>query len=213
VVTAATVAVEDEEERRVRLLLLGKAAVLAHQYERPLAAEMDESEQRQTRGAGTCWLFLSTDAGVSARTQLTPARDEDQVSASVGFAPVSLPDSSRTSGGTGAIESHATHRRRAPAVRSSWHVGRWPDRRERHLLATAQLCPLLCPRAQVFGSVEPKRCGIIIRVSGVRVPPPASEVPANRCFLRNSGAAESFRESPAARRSIWRSHVVSCSPR
>ena len=44
-VTAATVAVEDEEERRVRLLLLGKAAVLAHRYERPLAAEMDEEQQ------------------------------------------------------------------------------------------------------------------------------------------------------------------------
>jgi hypothetical protein len=37
---------DDEEERRVRLLLLGKATVLAHRYERPLAAEMDESEQR-----------------------------------------------------------------------------------------------------------------------------------------------------------------------
>jgi hypothetical protein len=36
---------DDEEERRVRLLLLGKAAVLAHRYERPLAAEMDESQQ------------------------------------------------------------------------------------------------------------------------------------------------------------------------
>jgi hypothetical protein len=36
---------DDEEERRVRLLLLGKAAVLAHRYERPLAAEMDETEQ------------------------------------------------------------------------------------------------------------------------------------------------------------------------
>jgi hypothetical protein len=33
---------DDEEERRVRLLLLGKAAVLAHRDERPLAAEMDE---------------------------------------------------------------------------------------------------------------------------------------------------------------------------
>jgi hypothetical protein len=33
----------------VRLLLLGKAAVLAHRYERPLAAEMDEQEQRAAR--------------------------------------------------------------------------------------------------------------------------------------------------------------------
>jgi hypothetical protein len=39
---AQTPARDDEEERRVRLLLLGKAAVLAHRYERPLAAEMDE---------------------------------------------------------------------------------------------------------------------------------------------------------------------------
>ena len=36
---------DDEEERSVRLLLLGKAAVLAHRFERPLAAEMDDSEQ------------------------------------------------------------------------------------------------------------------------------------------------------------------------
>jgi hypothetical protein len=34
----------------VRLLLLGNAAVLAHQYERPLAAEMDE-EERSARDA------------------------------------------------------------------------------------------------------------------------------------------------------------------
>jgi hypothetical protein len=40
-----TLARDDEEERRVRLLLLGKAAVLAHRFERPLAAEMDESQQ------------------------------------------------------------------------------------------------------------------------------------------------------------------------
>jgi hypothetical protein len=40
---------DDEEERRMRLLLLGKAAVLAHRYERPLAAEMDESRQRCSR--------------------------------------------------------------------------------------------------------------------------------------------------------------------
>jgi hypothetical protein len=33
----------------VRLLLLGKAAVLAHRYERPLAAEMDD-DQKSSRG-------------------------------------------------------------------------------------------------------------------------------------------------------------------
>jgi hypothetical protein len=40
-----TTALDDEEERRVRLLLLGKAAVLTHRYERPLAAEMDDDQQ------------------------------------------------------------------------------------------------------------------------------------------------------------------------
>jgi hypothetical protein len=50
-VARLTLAKDDEEERRVRLLLLGKAAVLAHRYERPLAAEMDEFQQR---GRGQC---------------------------------------------------------------------------------------------------------------------------------------------------------------
>jgi hypothetical protein len=44
-VECGAVAADDEEQRRVRLLLLGKAAVLAHRFERPLAAEMDEQEQ------------------------------------------------------------------------------------------------------------------------------------------------------------------------
>jgi hypothetical protein len=35
---------DDEEERRAGPLLLGKAAVLAHRFERPLAAEMDDEE-------------------------------------------------------------------------------------------------------------------------------------------------------------------------
>jgi hypothetical protein len=37
---------------RGRLLLLGKGAVLAHRFDRPLAAESDEYEQRPTRDAG-----------------------------------------------------------------------------------------------------------------------------------------------------------------
>jgi hypothetical protein len=42
----------DEHERRVRLLLLGKGAVLAHRFGGPRAAEMDESEQSPgARGA------------------------------------------------------------------------------------------------------------------------------------------------------------------
>jgi hypothetical protein len=40
---------DDELERRVRLLLLDKGAVLAHRFDRPRAAEMDETEQRPTR--------------------------------------------------------------------------------------------------------------------------------------------------------------------
>jgi hypothetical protein len=36
---------DDEHERRVRLLLLSKAAVLAHRFDRPLAAEMDDDQQ------------------------------------------------------------------------------------------------------------------------------------------------------------------------
>jgi hypothetical protein len=69
-----THAPDDGQERTVGLLLLGKGAVLAHGFERPLAAGLDESEQRSIRGARGCWLLLSTDAGVSARAQLTPAR-------------------------------------------------------------------------------------------------------------------------------------------
>jgi hypothetical protein len=37
---------DDEQARRVRLLLLGKGAVSAHRIERPFAAGMDETEQR-----------------------------------------------------------------------------------------------------------------------------------------------------------------------
>jgi hypothetical protein len=40
----------------------------------------------------------------------------------------------------------------------------------------ARMCPLSCPPAPANDAAEPKRSGIIIRVSGVRVPPPASEV-------------------------------------
>ena len=38
---------DDEQDRRVSLLLLGKEAILAHRFERPLDAEMDETEQRR----------------------------------------------------------------------------------------------------------------------------------------------------------------------
>ena len=42
--------------------------------------------------------------------------------------------------------------------------------------ADQQKCPLLCPPAAGNTAPEPKQRGIIIRVSGVRVPPPASAV-------------------------------------
>src|SRR5918999_3137864 len=45
--------VVDEEPRSVRLLLLGKAAVLAHRYERPLAAEMDDEERPAHHGSAS----------------------------------------------------------------------------------------------------------------------------------------------------------------
>jgi hypothetical protein len=41
---------DDEEERRVRLALLGEGAVLAHRSECPLAAGMDG--QDRSRGGG-----------------------------------------------------------------------------------------------------------------------------------------------------------------
>jgi hypothetical protein len=37
---------DDDQERRGRLLLLGKGAVLAHRLARPLAAKLDDQRQR-----------------------------------------------------------------------------------------------------------------------------------------------------------------------
>jgi hypothetical protein len=48
-----TTAPDDEEERRVGLLLLGKGAVLAHRFDRPLAAESDETQQCVRSFAGS----------------------------------------------------------------------------------------------------------------------------------------------------------------
>ena len=45
-------AVDDQQARKVRHLLLGKGAVSAHRIERPFAARLDESEQRPTRDPG-----------------------------------------------------------------------------------------------------------------------------------------------------------------
>ena len=46
------------------------------------------------------------------------------------------------------------------------------------LLSAPRFCPLFCPPGCIFGSAEPKHAGIMIRVSGVRVPPPASTLDA-----------------------------------
>jgi len=78
---------DDEQERRSRLLLVDETGSLRRALDPRLAAPSDESEQRPTRGARTCSLLLSTDAGVSARTQLTLAWDEDQASAAAPWAP------------------------------------------------------------------------------------------------------------------------------
>jgi hypothetical protein len=40
-----TPAADVEQERTVGLLLLGKGAVFAHRFDRPLAVEMDDSQQ------------------------------------------------------------------------------------------------------------------------------------------------------------------------
>jgi hypothetical protein len=46
---AETRASDDEQERGLRLLLLGKGAVFAQRFERSLAAEMDDFRQRAQR--------------------------------------------------------------------------------------------------------------------------------------------------------------------
>ena len=55
-------------------------AVCSHPADSRRAIESDESEQWPTRRARTCWLLLSTDASVAARTQRTPAQDETRQS-------------------------------------------------------------------------------------------------------------------------------------
>jgi hypothetical protein len=44
-----TPAADDDQERRGRLLLVGEAAVLAHRLALPLAAELDDQQQRDEK--------------------------------------------------------------------------------------------------------------------------------------------------------------------
>ena len=70
--------------------------------------------------------------------------------------------------------------------------------RQAHRLPPRAFLSPFGPPAPSNPAAEPKRSGIIIRVSGVRVPPPASEVPGNRGFQRKRtrGMASSSRTSP-----------------
>jgi hypothetical protein len=49
-----------------------------------------------------------------------------------------------------------------------------PRAEMRDRLPRMRLCPTACPTDPGFPMAKPDACGIIIRVSGVRVPPPAS---------------------------------------
>jgi hypothetical protein len=49
VLTVQTTAWDDQQERGLRLLLLGRGTVFVHRFERLLTAETDEEEQRGAR--------------------------------------------------------------------------------------------------------------------------------------------------------------------
>ena len=51
--TGRVTAVDDEQERRARLPLLGKGAVLAHRFDHPLATAMDEGQEPRQAPAST----------------------------------------------------------------------------------------------------------------------------------------------------------------
>ena len=70
--------------------------------------------------------------------------------------------------------------------------------------ARVRLCPTACPTRPEFPMVKPNQPGIIIRVSGVRVPPPASRKARNPGDVETSSPAES---SPTS----WRSSTVAAS--
>jgi hypothetical protein len=67
---------DDDQERRGRRQLLGKGALVAERWARPLVAELDETEQRATRSAGSGWLLPSRMRASPLVRQRKPARDE-----------------------------------------------------------------------------------------------------------------------------------------
>jgi hypothetical protein len=64
---------DEDQERTVGLLLLGKGSVLAHGSLVPLAAEMDEYEQRPTRdGVGGTATPLTASASLDCHAVVCP---------------------------------------------------------------------------------------------------------------------------------------------
>ena len=64
------------QERRARLLLPAKGAVLAHLSARHWLLSWTNRSSRPARGARTCWLLLSNGCGREARMQLALASDD-----------------------------------------------------------------------------------------------------------------------------------------
>jgi hypothetical protein len=73
-----TLAVDDDQERRMRLLLLAKGAVLARRFESPLAAPLDDEQARRVR-----LLLLSKGAVLAHQFDppVAPPMDDDQLRA------------------------------------------------------------------------------------------------------------------------------------
>ena len=81
---------------------------------------------------------------------------------------------------------------------------------------TSDFLPHPCPIEAQNGAPEPKSRGIIIRVSGVRVPPPASHGPLFRLYRAKAGHCGAFRGSAAvnsAAQSIQAFRVAGPDPR
>src|SRR5688572_26366297 len=79
--TARAPARDEDQERRVRLLLLGKGAALAHWFHRPLAAGMDENQQRSV-SAGTSHVDCSVRVKGALRSRVLHSRDCSRLASS-----------------------------------------------------------------------------------------------------------------------------------